>query len=74
VINTLNHVGYSIAFGEIESGLYSSFLFLIIGVLAVRELRAMEKFSLGLVGQMFLWSLLFWGVPIASFFFVPGLG
>ncbi len=73
-MNTLNHVGCSIAFGEIESGLYSSFLFLIIGVLAVRELRAMEKLSFGLVGQMVLWSLLFWGVPIASFILIPGLG
>ena len=74
VMNALNHIGCSIAFGEIEPGLFSSLLFLAIGVLAVREVRAMGKLSLGLLGQMFLWSLLFWGVPIASFFIVPGLG
>lgn len=74
VMNTLNHVGCSIAFGEVEPGLFTSLLFLLIGILAVWKVRTMGKLSLGLIGQAVLWNVLYWGVPIALFILVPGLG
>ena len=73
-MNTLNHVGCSIAFGEIEPGLFTSLLFLLIFVLAVLKVRATGQLSPKLIGQAVLWNLLYWGVPIVSFILVPGLG
>jgi hypothetical protein len=73
-MNTLNHVGCSIAFWKIEPGLFTSLLFLLIAILAVRNLRAASRLSAGLIGQAALWNLLYWGVPIAAFILVPGLG
>jgi hypothetical protein len=74
LMNTLNHVGCSIAFGAIEPGLFTSFIFALIAVLAMRQLRTQGRLSLGLVGLALAWNVLYWGVPIASFILVPGLG
>jgi hypothetical protein len=74
LMNTLNHVGCSIAFGAIEPVLFTSFIFALIAVLAVRQLRTQGRLSLGLVGLALAWNVLYWGIPIASFILVPGLG
>ena len=74
LMNTLNHVGCSVAFGAIEPGLFTSFIFVLIAVLAVRQLRTQGRLSLGLVGLAVAWNVLYWGVPKASFILVPGLG
>ena len=64
-MNTLNHLGCSIAFGKIEPGLFSSFLFLLIAILAVRKMCVSGKLRPSLIGQAILWNVLYWGVPIA---------
>ncbi len=74
LMNTLNHIGCSIAFGAIEPGLFTSLIFALIAILAVRQLRTQSRLSLGLVGLAVAWNVLYWGVPIAAFILVPGLG
>lgn len=73
-MNTFNHVGCSVAFGKIEPGLFTSLVFLLIGILAIWKIRAMGRLSFRLLGQAVLWNVLYWGVPILLFMFVPGLG
>ena len=56
LMNTLNHVGYFIAFGAIEPGLFTSLIFALITVLAVRQLSTQGRLSLGLVGLTLAWK------------------
>jgi hypothetical protein len=74
LMNTLNHIGCSIVFRAIEPGLFTSMIFALIAILAVRQLCAQGRLAPGLVGLSLAWNLLYWGVPITAFILVPGLG
>jgi hypothetical protein len=67
LLNSLNHIVFSIIFGEYSPGLFTGLVFLLFSVLALRRVKEMGKLSVGLVVLSVLCGLLYWGVPITLF-------
>ena len=67
LLNSLNHIVFSVIFLEYSPGLFTGLIFLLFAVLAFRRIREMGKLSAGLVLPSILFGLLYWGLPMALF-------
>jgi hypothetical protein len=69
-MNTLDHVGFTVAFLEYSPGLFTGLLFLLIAILAQRKVYEMGKPSTGVIAGAVLIGLLNFAIPITLFIYV----
>lgn len=67
LLNSLNHLIFTAIFMEYSPGLFTGLIFLLFAVLALRQVRQIEKLSWKLVLLSVLFGLLYWAVPIVLF-------
>ncbi len=67
LVNTLDHLVFSIAFLEYSPGLLTGLLFSLIGLFALRKVHEIGKLSAGVMTQAILVGLLNFAVPITLF-------
>ena len=67
LLNSFNHIIFSIIFMEYSPGLFTGLVFLIFSVLALRIVKEMGKLSVSLMALSVICGLLYWGVPITLF-------
>jgi len=67
LLNSLNHIVFSVIFLEYSPGLFTGLIFLLFAVLALKRIREMGKLSLGLILLSILFGILYWGLPMILF-------
>jgi hypothetical protein len=67
LVNTLDHVGFTVIFLEYSPGLFTGLLFLLIAILALRKAHEMGKLSAGVIAGAVLIGLLNFAIPITLF-------
>lgn len=67
LMNTLNHVIFSLIYMEYSPGLFTGLLFLILAIIAFLKLKEQDKFSLRLILLSSIFGVIYWMVPIIAF-------
>ena len=67
LLNSLNHIIFTVIFLEYSPGLFTGLIFLLFAVLALKRVREMERLSWNLALLSVLFGLLYWGVPMVLF-------
>lgn len=67
LMNTLNHVIFSLIYLEYSPGLFTGLLFLVVAHLAFYKLKEHEKFSLRHLLLSCVLGVIYWAVPIIAF-------
>lgn len=67
LLNALNHIIFTIIFLEYSPGLITGLIFGLFAILALKQVREMERLSWRLGLSSLLFGLLYWTVPIVLF-------
>jgi hypothetical protein len=67
LLNFANHLVFSLIFLEYSPGLITSLIFLLIGILALRQARINCQLSTRVTLLSVLCALLYWGLPMGLF-------
>jgi hypothetical protein len=73
VLNSVNHIAFTIIFLEYSPGLFTGLVFVILAVLAYQRVREMDRLSWKTVVPSILAGLFYWGAPIVLFITVDGI-